>query len=195
MIDWLWHPVKDSKPYWMEFVGPTLTLLLAIFGYWWALKVWKKQKSIEQHIWSGQQVETARVAACKAVWGLLAFMSEKEHSKTVFVKRGDNQHKTNHLRVAQAKEYLQKIEEVWFLQGHGLLISQGVRDDIFEFRSRVYRFLEKEQRKVGAGNELPDLIEVEEERLVSEVAALRERLNTTLRKEIGKGLHVEVLEG
>ena len=148
MLDWLFHPVKDSKPYWLEILPPTITILLAVIGYWWAFKVWKKQKNIETQIWAGQQKETARIAACKAAWSLLAYMSEKENSKTVFVSRGTKDHKIWHLRLAQGLDYFNEFEKVFFTDGHGIFLSTKIKDDLFTFRSILYRIIDKEKHKM-----------------------------------------------
>ncbi len=181
MFDWLFHPVKDSKPYWLELLPPLVTIALAVVGYWWGFRVWKKQKQEELRIAKNQQREAARIAACKAVWSLLAYMSEKEHSKTVFVARGDAQQKTWHLRRTQAEDYLKQIEEVFFTQGHGIFMPPEVRDDVYEFRSRVYRLLESANRQSDTSSELvtvtnPDVIE--------KVVELRGRLNKQLREQM-----------
>lgn len=189
MFDWLWYPVKDSKPYWLEILTPTITILLAAVGYWWAFKVWKKQKSIETQIWAGQQKETARIAACKAAWSLLAYMSEKENSKTVFVVRGTKDHKTWHLRSEQGQEYINALEKVFFTDGHGVFLTAEIRDDLYQFRSLTYPIIEKEKRKT---ENLPALITLEEPKIIDAITTLRAKLNERLRAEIKTGSFLQI---
>lgn len=188
MFDWLFDPVKDTKPYWMEFVSPTVTLLLAGIGYWWSIRVWKVQKALEVRLAAGQHREASRIAACKAVWGLLAYMSEKENSKTVFVARGDEQKKTWHLRREQGIDYINQVERVFFGDGHGIFMPKDIRDGMYEFRSRIYRLLEKESRK---GNE-DSFITIENEEVVQKVKELFAQLNQRLREEIAKNPEVSI---
>lgn len=182
MLDWLFHPVGDSKPYWMELLPSLLTVLIAAFGYWWGFKIWRKQKHEELRIAANQQRETARIAACKAVWGLLSYLSEKENEDTVFVKRGTADNVTWHLRRAQGVQYIKTLAQVFFEQGHGIFMPKDIRDGVYEFRSRVFRILEKDMR--SSGDMENDMILVNNLEVISKVQELRDLLNKRLRQEV-----------
>lgn len=118
------------------------------------------------------------MAACKAVWALMAYMSEMGNPKTVFVARGDAQHKTWHLRQPHAIDYLKQVEEVFFTHGHGISMPKDVGDDVYEFLLRVYRLLESNRREGDANSEL---IAVKNQEVIEKVVELRDRLNARLR--------------
>ncbi|MEZ4942726.1 MAG: CRISPR-associated protein Csx28 [Saprospiraceae bacterium] len=180
MLDWLFDPVKNSKPYWLELLPIVITIALAVTGYWMAFRNWKKQKREELRILANQHREAARIAACKAVWALLAYFSEKEHSRTVFVQREDGQQTNWFLRCAQAQDYLKAVEEVFFTQGHGIFMPPAIRDGMYEFRSRVYRILEHSRRQ---GNSDDELIVVKNPEVIAKIQELREKLRQDLRAE------------
>lgn len=185
MLDWLFDPVKDSKPYWLELLTPCITIALAFVGYWWGFKVWKKQKQEELRIAAGQQREAARIAACKAVWGLLAYMSEKENERTVFIKRGTKEAPTWHLRAQQGQAYIQQVAEVFFAQGHGIFMSPEVRNDVYEFRSRIYTLMEADKHQHGELLE-EKMITVNNPHVIEKVVELRERLRVQLKTLLGE---------
>lgn len=177
MLDWLFHPVKDSKPYWLELLPPALTLTLAVLGYWWGFRIWRKQKTEELRIAANQQREISRIDACKAVWALLAYLSEKENTKTVFVTRRN----TWYMRHEQATDYIKKVEEVFFTQGHGIFMPKDIRDDIYEFRARVYRILESDNYNSSVPS---GLIAIVNQDVIDNIIDLREHLRVRLREEI-----------
>jgi hypothetical protein len=172
-----------TKPFWLELITsvllPVISLIMVYCGYRWSFKNWEKQKQAELLIAANQNAQSAKIAACKAVWSMLAYMSEKENSKTVFVVRQD---KKWHLRAAQAQEYIERVEEVFFAQGHGLFMTKEIRDDMYSFRTLVYRLLDAEK---GANNgRLPDTPEilVQEKEIIIQKSQLFESLNKQIRQ-------------
>jgi hypothetical protein len=180
-FQWLYDPVKDSKPYWFEIFQTVLPTLAVIYSLCHSYKNWEKQKIRELEIAEKQQTESARIAACKAVWSLLAYMSDKENSRTVFVKRADNRW---YLRVEQANSYILEVEEVFFSQGHGLFMPKDIRDGMYEFRTLVYRFMDSERHKKGTSELVKHAILVENEAVIDAKEKLFNRLNKELRQLI-----------
>jgi hypothetical protein len=90
----LFDSESATKPFWLELITsvllPVISLVMVYCGYRWSFKNLEKQKQVELRIAADQNVQSAKIAACKAVWSMLAYMSEKENSKTVFLKRPDN---------------------------------------------------------------------------------------------------------
>jgi hypothetical protein len=183
-FQWLLDPVKDSKPYWFEIFQTVLPTLAVIYSLCHSYKNWEKQKIRELEIAEKQQTESARIAACKAVWSLLAYMSDNESSKTVYVKRADEKW---YLRVAQARQYILDVEEVFYLQGHGLFMPKTVRNGMYEFRRSLYRLMDSERFKKNT-NELADTeIMVENEGVITAKKQLFDQLNKELRQLITTG--------
>lgn len=162
---------------WLKvFLGPVVTVL----GLYYGFKAWKRQKTIEASIWVGQQEEIAKIAACKAAWSLLAYMSEKENSKTVFVKRGD---KLWYLRTEQGQEYFDALENVFFQGGHGLFLSAQTRDLLYSFRTMTRRVLDK-QRDTEGSLEGIEQIKIENIELITEIQGIFTKLGEKLREEL-----------
>jgi hypothetical protein len=167
--------------HWLEYVkaflSPSVTVLLFVIAYFTAFVTWKKQKKKEIQY----NMEVARFGkrmdSCKAVWRLLAYMSDNENTKTVFVTRGDKNSSAIFLRKSQAQEYLKVLPEVFYDQGHGILMPKGVRDEAYHFRRLLYKFLDAER------NNQEELIPVKNEKLMETVTQIRDKLNTMLREE------------
>jgi hypothetical protein len=193
MFDFLFTLSKE-KPVWVDLVYPTVMIGLAAYGYWRAFKAWEKQKLREIELNIAQKKEEIKIgleqkryeseiAAHKAAWSLLAYMSEKENDKTVFVDRGDKDNKIYVLRVEQAKEYLITLPKVFFTEGNGLFMSREIEDDLYTFRSRIYQILEKAFREKNEDK----TIEITNETIQKQVKDVRERLRKNLLNGIWKG--------
>lgn len=168
--------------FWFEFakifIGPLTTLAVALLGYFLAYRNWRRQKNKEIE-YSG------KLAAYRAAWSLLAYMSEKENPKTVFVKRGTSDQPQYLLRRQQADAYLADLPKVFFEQGHGLLMSESVKEGLFRFRSLIYRILDAERQ---SGDAMADIV-VRNEHIAGEVANLREALSKELRAQVKLATH------
>lgn len=164
-------------------VSPFVTLCLGIYGFAVAFPKWKKQKEAELKMNVTQSRYQAKIEACKAVWGLLAYMSERENEKTVFVLRGTQENTIKHLRVPQAEEFLKILPEVFYRQGHGIFLPSSIKEDLYNFRRQIFTLLEKEKIRNGNENEL---ITLNNDHLWSEINNIRDRISKTLKDEILK---------
>lgn len=163
---------------WLELlkvlIGPITTLVVAYcFGYRMAYRNWLRQKSKEIEY-------TGKLAAYRAAWSLLAFMSEKENPKTVFVKRGTSDSPQYLLRRKQADDFLVELQKVFFEQGHGILMSKEAKEELFRFRSLVFRIQDAER---SAPESQGDIV-VKNEHIAAEVARIRETLASELRSQV-----------
>lgn len=176
-----------ETPLWLEilkvvadFLSVAAVITVAYLGYRWAHKYWLKEK--EKEIVYG--VEQARfekkLESCKAVWALLAYLSEKENAKTIFVVRGDKNNRQHFVRKEQAVEFLKVLPEVFYEQGHGIFMPPEVRKEIYSFRSRIYRILEDAKREGEEG----DMIGVKNEDVMEEIRKTRDFLIHQLREEV-----------
>jgi hypothetical protein len=166
----------------LTIVEHLITLGLGIYGFMVAFPAWKKQKQAEMSLGLKQSRFQAKIDAAKAVWALLAYMSEKENEKTVFVLRGTKELTTKNLRIKQGLEYIEALHKVFFEQGHGLFLSPKVKEDLFEFRALVRRPIEKET--IHEGKKDLEQIIIKKEELWNDVTKIRERLNQALREAI-----------
>lgn len=163
---------------WLELlkvlIGPLTTLAVAyFFGYRMAYRNWLRQKSKEIEY-------TGKLAAYRAAWSLLAFMSEKENPRTVFVKRGTSDNPQYLLRRKQADDFLAELPKVFFEQGHGILMSKEAKEGLFHFRSLVFRILDAER----LSSESQGDIVIKNEHIAREVANIREALTLELRNQV-----------
>ena len=120
--------------------------------------------------------------ACKAVWGLLAYFSEKENDKTIYVKRGTREKPESCFRRKQAEDFLVQLPQVFYGEGHGLFMSKEVEESIYHFRTNVYRTLDRARFE-----EVKDeLIPLKDEGIMKKVAEIYDFLNSKLREEIAR---------
>lgn len=171
----------EETIHWLEyfkaFSRPILTTILFFLGYWFGYKKWWKQKQKE----TVHGIETARYQAkldsCKAVWSLLAYMSEKENDKTVFVTREENGKRVWKLRTKPARDFLIDLPKLFFEQGHGIFMPPVIKSDIYNFRSMIYRFLESSKRDGETESE----IIVKNNKMIEGLNSIRTNLADTLR--------------
>lgn len=132
--------LADDKPLWVEMVGMLIPIGLAVWGAIRAFRAWEKQKKREIDLLLEQQRYERKLDACQGVWPLLAYMSNKENDKTIYVKRSDNKW---YLRKKQGQEFLQQLPEVFYAQAHGVFIPSEAKKALFYFRIMVYSILQK----------------------------------------------------
>lgn len=166
------------------FLAPIVTILVAwIFGYLLAFKSWKKQKAIDTRLAYERIQFDTKAASCKALWSLMAFISEKENINTVFVNRGTGENASYLLRVEQARKFFTELQKVFYEQGHGIYIPDELREDIFDFRNRIYKILDSQRYEEG-GLAASEQILIKNPSMQRVVKNLRDRLTTTLRQQI-----------
>ena len=117
-------------------------------------------------------------AACKAAYALLMYLSENTNSKAVFF---EDLHKNYFLRKPQGKEFIEKLPEMYLAEGHGMYLPKEVTEDLYIFRSKVYKIID---HATINGNE-DDLIPVNNAGIKKLVTVLRNRLALNLKKNMG----------
>lgn len=163
------------------FAQPATTLIVALLAYWLGYRNWLRQKKKEIYYGVEQERYKNRLAACKAAWTLLEYISQKENPKTMIVKRGSKDASYYVLRRAQGEEYLRVLPTVFYGQGHGICLPEEVRDLLYEARTRVYRLLEAETRR---GNTTAEEIRIEKNEIPARIDQIREELRKTLKSEL-----------
>jgi hypothetical protein len=170
-------------PHWLEyfkaFAQPTAIIIVAILTYFFGYKNWKKQKEKEPEYLLKQASFTSKIEACKAAWGLLIYMSDKENDKTVIVKRDDGYY----LRREQAIDYFKALPAVFYEQGHGLFLPQAVRDGLYGFRGQIYQVLDAERVK---GNIESEMVKIEQNKIIEFVEATRKAISDVLKESINE---------
>lgn len=165
------------------FAGLSLlvTLLVTYFGYRWAQRNWFQQKEKERNLEQEKMRYNDKVASAKAVWSLLAYMSQKENDKTVFVARGNKETKAYYLREEQGKKFLVSLTKVFYEEGHGILMTKKIRDKIFDFRTQVYRTLDWKRQNPDLNTSPEGLIKVRNDKVIPKINEIRESLLAELR--------------
>ena len=150
-------PVPPPElPHWLEYIKaffqPTAILIVAYLTYMFGYKNWLRQKHKEVRIGIDVERFKARLESSKAVWALLEYLStEKEHPKSVFVKRGTKEKSYFVMRRAEAEMFLAAIPSVLFEHGHGIALSPQIEEQLFEARKVVRRIIDA-SRNVEAEN-------------------------------------------
>ncbi len=191
MMDWLsYEPIAISD---FIFKG-LIPILLFALGYKYGFRKWLREKETEQRLQRENLRYQSRLEAYRAVWTLLAYMSEKENERTIFVTRlkDENAPKGNtaiFLRTEQAQQFLRELPEVFYTQGHGILLDTETRNDLFNFRRIVYKLLDHARK--GKEQPLPDRIEVRNKEVVKAARDIHHRLVVGLRQKLEGGPPLE----
>lgn len=176
ILDFFLTPSKE-KPVWMDFLQMAVPLLIFIWGFLRAYKAWERQKKKEIGLNLEQKRYESKIDACKNVWALLAYMSEKENHKTIFVDRNEGKY---FLRKAQGEEYINKLPEVFFEKGSGIFMPREIIDDLYTFRSKIYKLLD-----TARGESNSEMIEIQKAAEIKKnIHEIRTRLNRNLKNAI-----------
>ncbi len=162
-------------------------LLLFFLGYHFGFRKWLREKETEQRLARDQMRYQSRLEAYRAAWALLAYMSEKENDRTIFVTRLADENQPDqgtacYLRTAQAEAFLKRLPEMFYTEGHGILLDTDTRNRLFEFRGIVYKILDSARQ--GKEQALPDRIRVQNEDTVKKARKLHETLLVHLRRQL-----------
>ncbi|MEA4886874.1 MAG: CRISPR-associated protein Csx28 [Bacteroides graminisolvens] len=125
------------------FVEPITIIVLAIWGGKQGYKYWLKQKKEEGLYLQRQSKYEAKLAAGKALWALLRYISESDHDENIF-RRGElneSGKKVFYFRQEQANHFITELNDVFYIKGHGLFLDQTTKTLIFELRSQVFGWL------------------------------------------------------
>ena len=117
-------------------------------------------------------------AACKAAYALLMYLSDQTHNKAIFFE--DN-NKNYFLRKPQGKEFIEKLPEMYLAEGHGMYLPKEVTEDLYIFRSKVYKIIDHSTIN-GIDS---DLIPVNNAGIKKLVTVLRNRIAVNLKKHMG----------
>ncbi|RMF24185.1 MAG: hypothetical protein D6765_12105 [Bacteroidetes bacterium] len=177
--------------FWTELIAGKILLPLILFwlGYRFGIRRWLREKKEERRLKREEMQYHHRLESLRAVWGLLAYMSQKENEKTVFVKRLKKQSGPEggssaawFLRTKQAHDFLERLPRIFYEQGHGILLPDEIRRDLFAFRTHIHRLLDSARQ--GREKPLPERIEVLNEKLPQTLNQIYDRLLLNLRKEL-----------
>lgn len=158
---------------------PFVLLLVALLGYIMGFRTWRRQK-VEEGKYLKQQIEyEAKLEAVKALWGLLVYFSETDNDKNM-LRRGETRenHKVIYFRPSQAELFFKRLQEVVFIEGHGLFMPKEIKRLIFELRNMMYG-LYLNTRKHHVEEEA-----IENEHLERRIREIRDQLIKELRQLI-----------
>ncbi len=130
---------------------------------------------------SGTVYYQNKVEATKAVWALMAYLSQKEIPNAIFILEGKKPNKLYMMRKAQAEAFLKRLPEVFYDEGHGLFLSKEVKRRLFKFHTLVQNiwFAEFYDKQDVAGS-----IHVKNEKIRPEVNRIQEELLELLKAMI-----------
>ena len=123
------------------------TFVIAVLANKWAHSYWRKQKKEEIDYQLHSLRAKGYFEAAKAVWGLLAFVTEKENGKCLLIYKGTKDKPLVYFDIDRGRAYLHKLSEVYFDEGHGIFITKEMKQYIFHIRTNVFRIIDKEARR------------------------------------------------
>lgn len=179
---------------WLEILlEPAVLIILGAAGFWWGHRYWRKQKHEElEYLKQQQKIEfaagfdqkrfDARLEACKAVWGLILYFSENDNDKNV-LRRGEldeDGNKIIYFRKNQAKLFFEKIPELFYEKGHGLLLPNEIKSRLYTLRGHLMGLYFNAEK---AGKEE---IAIQNKELLNSIIQIREGLQEKLKEIISE---------
>jgi hypothetical protein len=122
------------------------TIFIALMANHWAMKYWRKQKKEEINFQLHNLRYQGRLEAAKSIWGLLAFLSEKENGKNLLNYKGTKEKPEVFFDLDRGKLYIENLSDVFYKSGHGIFLTKEINQEIFHVRTNVYKVIDKEQR-------------------------------------------------
>ncbi len=162
------------------FAEPIIIIVVAFYGGKQGYKYWLKQKKEESFYLQRQSKYEAKLAAGKALWALLRYISESDHDENIF-RRGEldeNKKKVFYFRQEQANRFITELNDVFYIKGHGLFLDQNIKMLIFELRSQVFGWLHISQKSNEAEMKITNAKKFER------ICQIREELNKKLKEQI-----------
>lgn len=130
-----------------------VTLFIAIMANRWAHTYWRRQKREEIDYQLHGLKAQGYLNAAKAVWGLLAYLTEKENGKCLLIYKGTKEKPLVYFNIDRGRAYLHRLSEIFYDEGHGIFLNKEVKhhselkQHIFHVRTNVYRIIDKEARR------------------------------------------------
>ena len=124
-----------------------VTVFIAFMANRWAMKYWRRQKKEEIEFQLHGLKAQGYLDAAKAVWGLLAYLTEKENGKCLLNYKGTKDKPEVYFNLERGRDYINKLSEVFFDQGHGIFLTKELKQEIFHIRTHVYSIIDKENRR------------------------------------------------
>lgn len=124
-----------------------LTVLIVIWANRLAMKYWRKQKKEEIDFQLHGLKAEAYLDAAKAAWALLAYVTEKENGKCLLIYKGTKDKPEIYFHLERGKEYLHRLSQMFYDEGHGIFLTKEIKHEIFHIRTNVYRIIDKENRR------------------------------------------------
>ena len=154
----------------MSFLG-TFLALLAGYG------IWHLKKRSEPRYQTGLYLNSKKMDALMKVWSLLAYITDTENPLSAVVWEKNGQEKSYYFVPCNGIEYIDKLAEIFYGSGSGLLLSDEVKDLLYEYRGIVYGFLLKEKDK-------SEKVQITNEKMTARMQQIYKDLNSALRVEL-----------
>ncbi|TAJ12700.1 hypothetical protein DMA11_11920 [Marinilabiliaceae bacterium JC017] len=135
---------------WISAVGSLISavgiFIVAWLGYRWSFKSWQKQQEENRRLQREEMQSQSRTNALLATWSLMAYLTHEENDRTIFVHRTDEAgNRKLCFRRQQAKEFCNQLCGIHYHQGHGVFMSNEVRDLLFGMKRNLHKLLDAER--------------------------------------------------
>lgn len=166
----------------LEIVKMVLPAIFGFLGIWLGLWIWHFQKRNEPRYASLGYLNQKRLDGLMKAWSLLAYITEAENPKAVMLWEKNASGTTFYIRPEKAREYVDKLGELFYEGGYGLLLGREVKELLYEYRGQLYGVMLKNKSEHGDG----ERIKLQNDELIKRMKEIYNELNAELRKELGK---------
>jgi hypothetical protein len=156
----------------LEIAKMVVPCVVVLLGLW----VWHRQKRTEPRYYLNQK----RLDGLMKTWSLLAYITEVENPKAVMLWEKNANGTIYYLRMENAREYIDKLSELFYEGGYGLLLGREVKELLYEYRGHLYGVLLKNKSEQGDSGR----IKLQNDELVKRMKEIYSELNAELRKEL-----------
>ena len=156
----------------LEIAKMVVPCAVVLLGLW----VWHRQKRSEPRYYINQK----RLDGLMKAWSLLAYITEVENPKAVMLWEKDANGTSFYIRPKMAREYMDKLVEMFYEGGYGLLLGGEVKELLYEYRGLLYGVLLKDKSEQGKD----ERIKIQNDELVKRMKEIYSELNEELRKKL-----------
>ncbi|MBN1806563.1 MAG: hypothetical protein JW837_15045 [Sedimentisphaerales bacterium] len=166
----------------LEIVKLVLPAVFSLVAVFLGLFIWHWKKRSEPRYESIGYLNRKRLDGLMKAWSLLAYITEVENPKAVILWEKTGNETIYYMQPKQAREYINKLAEMFYDDGYGLLLGQNVKEMFYKYRNHIYGVLLKGKSQQGGD----ERIKIENEKMIKSMEEIYKELNAELRKECEK---------
>jgi hypothetical protein len=160
-----------------------------------------RQMREETSVLKYRKLNAQKLEALQRCWGLLVYSTGQENDKSILTY-SEIQRRENRATIAERTDYffskkridefLNALQQLYFVDGWGLYLSDELKNLLFEYRSKLFGLKLKEKRKesesagesAGESESAGDIVRFKNTYIAKELLALHDRIAAALQKEM-----------